>query len=61
MGALIGGANLGDPGSAATLGSLVAAGQFTRETAQSIDRAEEAASARMTELEEATQGGGGYY
>lgn len=61
VGALIGGANLGDPDSTGTLASLVAAGQFTRETAQSIDRAEKAASARMTELEEAAQGGGGGY
>lgn len=50
---------LGNPQHAATLGSLVSAGQLTRETIQTLEQANTAAGAQMTAIEEAAQGGAG--
>ena len=58
LGALISSANLASPDYAATLGGLVAASQLAGETADSLGQAEAAASAQMTALEEAAEGGG---
>jgi hypothetical protein len=59
LGALISSANLASPDSAASLGGLVAAGQLTRETADTLGQAEATASAQITALEEAAESGGG--
>lgn len=59
LGALISSANLASPDAVSSLGGLVAAGQFTRETAETLSQAEAAANAQTTALEEDSGGGGG--
>jgi hypothetical protein len=58
LGALISSANLASPDYVATLGGLVAAGQLTRETSDTLGQADAEASAQITALEEAAAYGG---